>query len=128
MQWKGLYVFVVRCIELYPDFYYDPDHVFANAVYMKSVGTGGNFRCNPIIIIADAIYSITFFLHARFHMHAPHATANCLSEIPQLVFFYSTLCALRFVLAACSIHVVSEIPQLFSFFCSILHDMRAARY
>jgi hypothetical protein len=65
-------------------------------------------------------------------MHAPHATVNCLFEIPQLL-FCSTLCALcamraaraahsRFVLEACSIHILSEIPQLFYLFapCSTI--------
>jgi hypothetical protein len=66
-------------------------------------------------------------------MHAPHVTANCLSKIPQLfVLLYAMRAARaahsRFVLAACSIHVLSEIPQLFSIvLLHRLRDMRAAR-
>jgi hypothetical protein len=63
-------------------------------------------------------------------MHAPHATMNCLSEIPQFFFalrYARCMLRTRFVLAACSIHVLFEIWQLFTCVCSTFHDMRAAR-
>jgi hypothetical protein len=62
-------------------------------------------------------------------MHPPHATANCLSEIPQLLGGAPRAARAahsRFVLTACSIHVLSEIPHLLVMF--LLHDVRAARY
>jgi hypothetical protein len=71
-------------------------------------------------------------------MHAPHATANCLSEIPQPFFFTPrfALCALRALRAPhtrtlCSRHVPFvyslRFCNFFQFCCSTLHDVRAAR-
>jgi hypothetical protein len=96
--------------------------IHSNSQYVVPL-TCNTYTNIRLLAFAD---KVPVFLTCRFYLHAPHATANWQSEIPERFCIAPRYMRAvrtahsRFVLATCSIHVLSEIPQL----CSTLHDMR----